>query len=234
MLFTPEAITFALAFGFCPPLVWLFFWLREDVLHPEPRSAIALTFFTGMCMVLMVIPIQQAVESLHLNDMFKFTVWAYIEEIAKFLAVYFTVLTKKVVDEPIDPLIYMITAALGFSALENTFFLLNPSAGLEHAQVIATGMFRFIGANVLHTVCSAVVGASLGLSFYMHGFAHRVYVVGGVILAGLLHTLFNVFILSSSGAGVLLVFVYVWGGAIGVLLLCEYVKRVVRTNEQPS
>lgn len=225
MLFTAHTLLLAFCFGFLPPVVWLYFWLQEDTLHPEPRTAVALTFFTGMVMVIMVIPIQQMVQSLHLSETIQYTAWAYIEECAKYFAVYLTVLKRPVVDEPLDPLIYMITAALGFSALENTFFLLNPASGTFAAQTILSGVMRFMGANILHIVCSSVIGAALALSFYIHGFLHRVYVISGVILAGLLHTLFNVFILGSSGAGIFGVFVYVWSGVIALLLFFEYIKR---------
>lgn len=231
MVLSLDSLLLALLFGFVPPLLWLYFWLREDVLHPEPRRVIALTFFTGMCMVIMVIPLQKMVQSLQVTDYMQYAAWAYIEEIAKFFAAYLVVLTKKVVDEPIDPLIYMITVALGFSALENVFFLLNPASGSVTAQVIMTGSMRFMGANLLHTVCSSVVGVALGLSFYRHGFPRRTYALAGVILAGALHTLFNIFILGTSGAGIFGIFVYVWVAVIAILLAFEYIKRSVRSYE---
>lgn len=227
MLLTLDSIIIALLFGFVPPLFWLYFWRNEDAAHPEPRSAVALTFFTGMCMVLLVIPIQKLVQSFGVSEMVQYGAWAYIEEIAKFFAAYLAVLTRKVVDEPLDPLIYMITASLGFAALENTFFLLNPTSGTVAAQSILTGTMRFVGADLLHVVCSSAIGAALALSFYMHGFMHRAYTWAGVILAGALHTTFNIFILQSNGASVFGVFVYVWAGVIFLLLMFEYIKRTV-------
>jgi RsiW-degrading membrane proteinase PrsW (M82 family) len=178
-------------------------------------------------MVVMVIPLQKLVQSLQVTEYVQYASWAYIEEVAKFFAAYLVVLTKKIVDEPLDPLIYMITVALGFSALENVFFLLNPSSGAYAAQIVMTGGMRFMGANLLHTVCSSVVGVALALSFYMHGATRRAYALSGVILAGALHTLFNVFILGTSGAGIFAVFVYVWGGVLALLLAFEYIKRSV-------
>jgi protease PrsW len=229
MVITLESLSVALLFGFLPPLLWLYFWLKEDKLNPEPRIALALTFFTGMCMVVMVIPLQKIVQSFHLADTLQYTAWAYIEETAKYLGALLVVLQKKVIDEPLDPLIYMITVALGFSALENVFFLLNPASGTVMAQTIMTGTMRFMGANVLHIVCSSVVGLALALSYYMHGYMHRMYTIAGVVLAGALHTAFNIFILGTSGVGIFGVFMYVWGGVIFLLLAFEYVKRSVHS-----
>lgn len=175
----------------------------------------------------MVIPLQKIVQSFNISDALQYAAWAYIEETAKYLGALLVVLKKKVVDEPLDPLIYMITVALGFSALENVFFLLNPSSGSIAAQTIMTGTMRFVGANLLHVACSAAVGVALALSFYKHGMLHRAYAVSGVILAGALHTLFNIFILATSGAGIFGVFVYVWVGIIALLLAFEYIKRSV-------
>jgi RsiW-degrading membrane proteinase PrsW (M82 family) len=52
--------------------------------------------------------------------------WACIEELTKFAAAFFIALRARVFDEPLDAVIYMVTVALGFSAAENTLFLMNP------------------------------------------------------------------------------------------------------------
>ena len=48
---------FILAFilGLIPALVWLWFWLKEDI-HPEPAKMITLSFIGGMVAVLFVLP----------------------------------------------------------------------------------------------------------------------------------------------------------------------------------
>ncbi|MEK9175801.1 MAG: hypothetical protein AAB795_04440, partial [Patescibacteria group bacterium] len=37
--------------GFMPPLLWLWFWLKEAT-HPEPKKEIAIVFSFGMAVVL--------------------------------------------------------------------------------------------------------------------------------------------------------------------------------------
>jgi RsiW-degrading membrane proteinase PrsW (M82 family) len=223
-----DIVTLAIICGVTPPLFWLWFWLQEDRLHPEPRSALAVTFFAGMCMVIVVIPLEKWVQATGIGETAMYVIWAYIEEAGKFLAAYCTVLTRKFVDEPIDPIIYMVTVALGFSALENALFLVNPALGGTLSQTAQTGAFRFIGANVLHTLCSAVIGIGLMYGLYKNSLFGLPHIVTGVVLAGLLHSLFNIFILRSQGAEVFVVLACVWGGALLLLLVLEHIKHLTR------
>ena len=124
--------------GILPALLWLWFWLKEDKARPEPRGLIMLAFIAGMITVPLVIPLEKmACEIVTQNSgclttgsfqgILLIVLWAAIEELMKYGSAVLTVLRRKAVDEPLDPVIYMITIALGFAALENTFFLMNPN-----------------------------------------------------------------------------------------------------------
>ena len=68
--------------------------------------------------------------------------------------------------ESTDYTIYLVTGALGFSALENTFYLISPIIQNEPLQsIVVTGNLRFFGATVLHTISVAIVGVLLGLAW---------------------------------------------------------------------
>src|SRR6185503_10263021 len=125
----PFQILAAALGGVLPALAWLWFWLREDSKHPEPRRLIALAFIAGMICVVVAVPIEKAVQPLFASTTLVFTAWSIIEELLKFLFAYATVLRLADDDEPIDPVIYMVTTALGFAAAENTLFLLSPLSG---------------------------------------------------------------------------------------------------------
>jgi len=227
----------AAAGGILPALAWLWFWLREDAKHPEPRKLIALAFFAGMVTVAVVIPIEQFVGP-YLDtaqaqwfaflpaSTLLFTGWSAIEEICKYLGARLTVLKRRENDEPIDPVIYMVTVALGFAAAENTLFLLSPLAGSTLLQTIQTGDLRFVGATLLHVLSSSVIGVALGFSFYKRKRARRRYVVGGVILAILLHSVFNFLILNTPETNLLRTFGLVWVGLVALLGVLEFVKRI--------
>src|SRR3990167_6925471 len=216
----------ALAGGIFPALAWLWFWRREDSAHPEPRRLIALAFLAGMTAVAVAIPLEKYAATFLASSLATFTAWPAIEEIMKYLAARFTVLKRREDDEPIDPVIYMVAVALGFAALENALFLLSPLSGDTATQTILTGNLRFVGATLLHVLSSAVIGVALGLSFYKPKAAKRAYALFGVILAILLHSAFNFFILNTPEAHLLRTFGYVWIGLIALLAVLEYVKRI--------
>ena len=81
---TASTLFFALAGGFIPSLLWLWFWLKEDS-HPEPRANLIYTFIAGM----IVVPIAMVFEyialfPLGLTGSFSLLAWAFIEEILKY------------------------------------------------------------------------------------------------------------------------------------------------------
>ncbi len=212
--------------GIFPALAWLWFWLREDATHPEPRRLIALAFFAGMVTVAIVIPIQKFVAPFIATQTLIFTAWSAIEEVTKYFAARVTVLWRREDNEPIDPVIYMVAVALGFAAIENVLFLLSPLAGNTATQALMTGNLRFVGATLLHVLSSAVIGVALALSFYKSRFVKHAYAIGGVILAILLHSAFNFLILNTAKEHILRTFGLVWLGLVVLLAVLEYIKRI--------
>lgn len=223
-------ILLASAGGILPALVWLYFWLKEDARHPEPKRLIALAFVTGMFVVLPVLKLELYVLTHVDSATLRLTLWSAIEELGKFLAAYLVLLNRKEVDEPIDYVMYLVTVALGFAAIENTLFIFKPlSQGLMAASVI-TGNLRFIGATLLHVGTSAAIGIALAFSFYKNRARKHLYLLWGLILATLLHAAFNLTIITSGGKKSLLVASVVWVAIVGVLLLLEKIKKVHPTK----
>jgi len=220
---------FVLAFlvGLIPALVWLWFWLKED-LHPEPAKMVTLSFLGGILAVFIVLPLQQFIYPYVVNmDVLSFTVFATLEELVKFGIVYFIVLRNKTIDdEPVDNIIYLIISALGFVALENTLFLMDPVRSGDILKTIITGNMRFIGASLIHIISSGTIGIFMALSFYKNYLQRKIYLIMGIILAIILHTSFNLLIINSAERNILLIFGIVWIGIILLLLLFEKVKHL--------
>lgn len=223
----PTTGTFLFAFiaGLLPALLWLWFWLREDTKHPEPKRLIFLAFFMGMLAVPFVVPFEKYFQAT-LTGVAVVIAWAITEEVFKFCFAYFSVLKNKEADEPIDEVIYMISVALGFAALENALFLISPIGDGDIMGSILTGNFRFFGATLLHTLSSATVGVFMALGFYRNSTIKWVFTGTGLILAILLHTLFNFFIINSNGTNILLVFAFVWAGIVVLMLMIEKIKNI--------
>lgn len=220
-----HATAFVVAFlgGFIPALFWLWFWLREDKARPEPKALIASAFIAGMAVVAVVLPLQRYALGQFTDGTLVFT-WVVIEEVLKYAAALIVVLWHKTVDEPIDVIIYMITIALGFSALENALFMWSPFMDGQYVESILTGHFRFLGATLLHVLASGTVGAAMAFAFYKSKFARIVWSTVGLCVAIVLHTLFNFFIMDANGETILTVFLFVWMGVIILFLVFEKVK----------
>jgi protease PrsW len=209
--------------GLLPALAWLFFWLLEDRCQPEPKRYIFFAFMAGMIAVPLVLPAEEFAAQ-YLTGFWLLLVWAALEETFKFSAAYITALRRRVFDEPLDAIIYMVTAALGFSALENALFLLTPLYQGNPLHAVVLGDLRFMGATLLHTLASATIGFALAFSFYKSPRTRRWAAFGGVILATALHACFNFFILQGSTA-MLGTFVLLWVSIVVVLLLMERAKE---------
>lgn len=225
-----EIILYASIGGIIPCLFWLIFWLRETHDHPEPPKIIIACFIGGMLSTLLAIPFQFLVSHFSSEGIVPLTLWAFIEEIAKFFVCWFIVLRKHRNPSPVDIVIYMLTVALGFAALENTLYLISPLSGGDFATSIMTGNLRFIGATLLHTLCSAIIGIFIAFAYYKTPNQKEEYALIGLFFAGVLHTLFNFFILMESGVLTFLVFSCVWILIIMLIVVIEKVKNITDPN----
>lgn len=200
--------------GVLPSILWLQFYLRKDV-KPEPRNMIIKIFFYGMlCTVpaiFLEIAFYQQVESsgwfsppvaFVLNT---FLGVAFIEEILKFFVIRLKVLNNPEFDEPIDAMIYMIIAALGFAAAENLLVVF--SVGKQFSaeigflfpfmreqqlwqEIFQVSLLRFLGATFLHALASAMIGYFLGISFFKKQ-NKKILLTAGILSASTLHGLYN-------------------------------------------
>lgn len=222
-----EVIFFALFGGVLPAALWLWFWLQEDRKNPEPRRRIIITFFAGAIAVPLVLPFQKLVLAYFENSvLLTFILWAALEEIFKFTAAYVGGLNTKEDDEPIDAVMYMVTAALGFVALENTLFLIHPLASGNIVESIITGNLRFIGASLLHIISSSTVGIFIAFAFYKKRF-HRILFTGvGIFFAIILHTAFNLSIIKENGSDTFVIFSALWFTIAVLLLFFEKIKKI--------
>ncbi len=188
--------TFALAI--LPAFIWLVFFLREDI-HPEPKKLIVLTFMSGAVSSIPVLGFQFLFQTLIASPLHNFLILiiglALIEEVFKFIAARWSIGDNPAFDEPVDAMIYMIAAALGFATIENLFIIGSALGHLSFAAVltaISTLGFRFIGATLLHSLASGLVGFTWAYGKIKKQVGR--YVTIGIIVATLLHAGFNLLI----------------------------------------
>jgi len=197
--------------GVIPSLIWLAYYLREDV-HPEPKKMIVVVFLWGCVITIPTFFIQIGLTNLlngveinftAKNLMYWFFVIAFTEEFLKYLVIRLKVINSPHLDEPLDIMLYMVIAALGFAAVENVLYLLVPAGQMPFDQLVirtlAINFIRFIGAIFLHTLCSAVVGYSLAIAFCQAKKSITPVIIG-LLAAALLHGLYNFSIMTLGSA----------------------------------
>lgn len=217
----------AIASGVIPAIFWLWFWLKEDSDEPEPIGLIIICFILGASLVFVAIWLQRYTLDLLPNNTNRIIVWASIEELLKFAGVAVIIYGNSHADRPIDFPMYFIATALGFAALENFLYLIDPFSLDNTAVGMITGNLRFLGSTLLHAISSAMIGSAIGLSFFIKQY-RILYIFVGVICAITLHSLFNFFIMKGSGANFLSVFGFLWVVTIINILIFEKLKRMGR------
>ncbi len=228
----PKILALAFIGGIIPSLLWLWFWIKEEENDPEPKGVITAVFILGMIGVACVLPIQKFIQAHTNSPEDQLVLWAGSEEIIKYLAVLVVLYRTRYINQAIDWPIYLITAALGFAALENTLFLIKPLSLGQDTVGLLTGEFRFLGSTLLHAVASGILGIALGISLHIEGFKRKLYLITGLVLATALHSVFNFFIIRvkvNDGnylLEVLKVFGFLWVVTIIVMLLFEKVRRM--------
>ncbi len=231
--FDYQTIGIALLGGLIPAFIWLWFWLKEDSANPEPKGLLLLTFIGGILSVFAVLPLQRLTEGLLPDGTTRMVVWAGLEEIVKYLFVAMIALRSRHCDEPVDFAIYMITGALGFAALENALFLLDPVSLQDSIVSLLTGNLRFIGSMLLHAVASGVIGMAIGFAYYKNFGRREFALFTGLILSIALHSAFNYFIINNS-QNVFSVFTLLWIVTIIFIFLFELLRRLSGRNYRPK
>lgn len=193
-------------------MAWLAFYLREDMKHPEPKRLIFLTFIAGGLITVFVLRAQIFINQWLTSNgysNYSFTSFIFlgaIEEVFKFLAVYLVISRRKEFDEPLDAMIYMIVSALGFATVENIGSILQTNSFVFGAPgPLETTVLRFVGATLLHSLASGLVGYYWGKAIAKHGRAGWL-IFNGLLLATLLHAIFNYLIIKSEPVALPLAF----------------------------
>jgi len=193
-----------IALGLLPSITWLFFYLQEDRRHPEPIRLILYAFVVGGIVTFFVLVLQvflrQGLGTIGIGPRHPFELFLFsaIEELIKFTAVYLFISRRRDFNEPMDAMIYMVTVALGFAAVENIASLgqqqtslITGIQGLASIEVLA---LRFFGATLLHSLTGAIIGYHWGHAI-ARGRDIGLGITLGLGIAILLHATFNYLIL---------------------------------------
>lgn len=220
------SFVYALLVGILPSFIWLSFWMREDSEHDEPRWLLSLSFLSGMIAVIIAIFVEKYIGDTVTDISWRYALWAAAEEILKFLVFCGIILHSEYNTEPIKGMIYCVAIALGFAALENTFFIFGPFSSGEITRGIITGNMRFMGATLIHVISSATVAFPLGLVYYQGALSKIIAATIGLAGAIILHTTFNLSIINGSSTDTLRTFGWIWLAAVVLIIFFEEVKAI--------
>lgn len=182
--------------GVLPSLIWLFYFLEKDK-KPEPKKMILLIFVFGVLGAAVIATGQEYLRNLIISSNLKTSLIAFLdsflaisllEETTKFLSAGLIIIFGvHNLDEPVDFIIYMITAGLGFAALENYLYFSRASS-----SIIAELVFlRFAITTLFHSLSSGILGYFIAVS------AKKMRIrtmFTGLIIVTFFHTLYNTLI----------------------------------------
>lgn len=218
----------ALLLGFLPGFAWLFFYMQEDP-HVEPKLQIFKTFIFGMAGAIFALAVEMLFNQYVPKDSSNSIVLigslvglALIEELAKFISARAAVQKNPAFKEPIDAMIYVLVASLGFATLENLGALTAPfttPGGLAQASgIFQVVSFRFVGATLLHALTGAVIGYNWAID--IREFGRLRFLVRGLVFATILHVIFNYLILTFESYLLPIMFLMV----VGFFVLADFEK----------
>lgn len=221
-----------LALAILPSLIWLLFYLKEDP-HPEPRYWLFAIFTMGIALAPLVISLEA-----YLSKFFNFfisnqngillivVIAPLVEELAKYGVVHLTLNKNPVLDEPVDGMIYVIVAALGFAAIENVFAIFSfVSPGLPGYFGAALNFvsLRFISAVALHGLASGIAGYFFAYYYFIK--RETRWIVLGLAIATILHGLYNFFITRGTQWPMFATGILLGGAAVLVVYLFNRLKH---------
>jgi RsiW-degrading membrane proteinase PrsW (M82 family)/ribosomal protein S18 acetylase RimI-like enzyme len=182
-----------LALAIAPGLAICFYILHQDRHNPEPKPALAISFFLGM---LTIIPayfieaytgawVRYNVISTILSS---FVAIALVEELLKFMAVRHYCFTRPTFDEPFDGIVYSVFVGMGFATLENIAYV------LKHGySVVFARMFTSVPA---HASFAAIMGYYIGKAKFEPRDRGKLF-RKGILMATLFHGAYDSFIFLS-------------------------------------
>ena len=153
-----------------------------------------------------------------------------LEEICKGIPVYLFLYKQDKLTEPLSPAFYGAMSGLGFAIAEGAHYSLIYASNVLGGKIDITGhvlltTVRFISLPLIHAIWAGIVGYFIGLAAINPSRKNPIIFIG-IVIAAVLHGLYNTFTSSLIGLGIL---------AFSILLFVTYLrlsKEMVREMRQ--
>lgn len=202
---TAETIVTIFVASFAPAIVLLGYYALKDRYRPEPLRLLLGVFAAGLVaapvalLAFQLLAHEAFYEMLsridRANDDVKLAYALFaigpVEELAKFVAVWVTVYRFRVLEEPVDGMVYAAAAALGFATYENWL------AMITMGEVMWA---RGITLPFNHVLFSSFWGYAIGIEYcaMRSGRSRSALVVAGLVLSFVYHALYDYILLSDT------------------------------------
>lgn len=181
-----------LALALAPVVALFTYFYVRDKYEKEPRLLLLKVFVLGMLSVIPAVLFgllsQWALSFLVPFDTFifgileNFVVIALVEEGVKFAAFAWPTYRHPAFNEPYDGMMYAITAALGFAAVENVLYVAHGGAPVAFARMLLS--------VPAHALFGAFMGYYVGRAKFST-WAKRRYLIMALVMPTLLHGTYN-------------------------------------------
>ncbi|MDN7023454.1 PrsW family intramembrane metalloprotease [Methanoculleus sp. FWC-SCC1] len=201
-------VLFTLALG--PGIFWVWYFYQRDRYEPEPAYLILRMFLLGIAVTFPVAFIEGLIAVLVASPLFLAAIVApIVEEYGKYFVVRRFVYRDREFNEPMDGIVYATAAALGFASLENVIYIFSAYA-LSPAAALGTVIIRALFSVPAHALFASIWGYALGRAKFSPPEQRQGIVVRGLVLAMVLHGVFNFLLISAEVFAVaMLIFVLV-------------------------
>jgi len=210
---------------FLPGLLILTYFIFSDRFK-EPKKVIITTFILGMVIGYPAGYLNYYIEQIFsngniINDALVGGAFAgaLVEEILKFLILYFYIFKHKEFNEPMDAIVYGIVVSLGFALNENYDYVYNFAEQFK-ATSWEIALARSYSAIPMHAACGVIMGFYFGQNYFIEqGRSFSLALIVPIII----HGSYN-FLLSFNG-------IYAQAIVVLAIIFCFFLHKVAKQHQ---
>ena len=210
---------------FLPGLLILTYFIFSDRFK-EPKKVIITTFILGIVIGYPAGYLNYYIEQIFsngniINDALVGGAFAgaLVEEILKFLILYFYIFKHKEFNEPMDAIVYGIVVSLGFALNENYDYVYNLAEQFK-ATSWEIALARSYSAIPMHAACGVIMGFYFGQNYFIEqGRSFSLALIVPIII----HGSYN-FLLSFNG-------IYARAIVVLAIIFCFFLHKVAKQHQ---
>jgi RsiW-degrading membrane proteinase PrsW (M82 family) len=148
------------------------------------------------------------------------------EEIFKGLILLFLV-RRRQFSNFVDGAIYGFAIGIGFAVIENWEYLLSSDQNVQ----LMVAVVRVISTNLMHAAGSSIIGVAMGRSRLKDRTGQVLFAIGGLLLSGTLHVIFNVVSNIPNVSTIIVIITITLIGLFSYAFIFDQIRRGLKDNK---